>query len=211
MQETFLKNDNFIYDEMITHPAIFTHHRPQHIAILGKADGILMEALKHASITTIDYVNPEPLENMNDARIYPIQSDALSWLTQVPPESLDIIIHHQTQSLTPQFYEAAKKALSADGILIHACQNSLLELDQLKPQLQMLRQLGFHDWHTLYFLQPSIPSGQRTLLMLTKRPTFRRIREKDIYNRPFTTRFYNYDMHKSALGIPEFVRAELDI
>ena len=46
--------------------------------------------------------------------------------------------------------------------------------------------------------------------MATKRAAFKRVREKEIFNRPFTTRYYNYDVHKAALVLPEFMRSELE-
>jgi len=57
----------------------------------------------------------------------------------------------------------------------------------------------------------AVPSGSRTAIMAIKTGTFKRIREKDIYNKPFATKFYNFDMHKAALALPEFVREELAI
>ena len=33
--------------------------------------------------------------------------------------------------------------------------------------------------------------------------------EKDIFNKSFSTRFYNLDVHKAAFALPEFMRIEL--
>jgi hypothetical protein len=43
-------------------------------------------------------------------------------------------------------------------------------------------------------------------MMATKCPIFPRIREKDIYNKTFVTRYYNFDTHKAACVLPEFVK-----
>ena len=43
--------DNFIYHEMMTHTALFTHPYPKRIAIVGGGDcGCLKEVLKHSTV-----------------------------------------------------------------------------------------------------------------------------------------------------------------
>ena len=42
------EKDEFIYHEMMTHPALLSHPKPENILIIGGGDGgILREALKH--------------------------------------------------------------------------------------------------------------------------------------------------------------------
>ena len=46
--------DNFIYHEMMTHPAICSHPDPKHILIIGGGDcGCLKECLKHPGIRQV--------------------------------------------------------------------------------------------------------------------------------------------------------------
>ena len=43
--------DNFLYHEMMAHPALFTHPDPQHVVIIGGGDcGTLREVLKHPGV-----------------------------------------------------------------------------------------------------------------------------------------------------------------
>jgi len=43
--------DNFIYHEMMTHPALFTHPDPRQVVIIGGGDcGTLREVLKHEGV-----------------------------------------------------------------------------------------------------------------------------------------------------------------
>ncbi len=43
--------DNFLYHEMMTHPALFTHPDPQRVTIIGGGDcGTLREVLRHPGV-----------------------------------------------------------------------------------------------------------------------------------------------------------------
>ena len=43
--------DNFIYHEMMSHPALFTHSNPKNVVIVGGGDcGTLREVLKHKEV-----------------------------------------------------------------------------------------------------------------------------------------------------------------
>ena len=49
--------DNFIYHEMLSHPALLTHPHPQKVLIIGGGDcGTLREVLKHDSVTEAQQV-----------------------------------------------------------------------------------------------------------------------------------------------------------
>ena len=43
--------DNFLYHEMMSHPALFTHAAPKNVVIIGGGDcGTLREVLKHPGV-----------------------------------------------------------------------------------------------------------------------------------------------------------------
>ena len=43
--------ENFLYHEMMTHPALFTHDNPETVVIIGGGDcGTLKEVLKHQGV-----------------------------------------------------------------------------------------------------------------------------------------------------------------
>lgn len=218
------EHDSFFYHEMMTHPALFTHPQPQKIAIIGNTSGIAKEALKHKNIQEIhcvdsnkhlqDAINqyfPHTLAT-DDTRVKHHTATSHAWLSECEPDQYDVIILSEQHD---DFLEAdlsnCFKALKSDGILIQPCSASLLHLKTLKPFHQKIQQTKFTDWQMLNFPQPSHPSGWRVLMMTTKRPAFKRLREKDIFNRAFTTRYYNFDIHKAALVLPEFLREELEL
>ncbi len=74
--------DNFVYHEMMSHPALFTHPDPQQVLVIGGGDcGTLHEVLKHKTVTLAEQVEldervtrvsekffPELCESNNDPR-----------------------------------------------------------------------------------------------------------------------------------------------
>lgn len=211
------EQDSFLFHEMMIHPALFTHTQPEKIAILGHAFGLTDEALKHPSVKEIfnidsnnqlreitqRYFNTSSL----DDRIKHQAIDTSAWLSACEDETYDIVIQtHQANDCSEENFRHYLRILKPEGILVQPCLSSLMHFDVLKPLQQNIKQAGFRDWQILNFPQPSYFAGWRTIMMTTKRETFKRVREKDIFNRTFTTRYYNFDTHKAALAQPEFMR-----
>jgi len=216
--------DGFFYHEMMAHPALFTHPHPQSIAIIGNCHGILLEVLKHSCVTQVHCINdntqleeavsqyfPSLVQAKSDPRVQYHFIDPQTWAKACIAETIDIVILGQhSDTCLREHYQYFYSALREDGILVQPCQSSFLHLHTLKPLFQNIQLAGFHDWQTLNFPQPSYPTGWRTTMMAMKRPTINRIREKDVFNRNFSTRYYNFDTHKAALALPEFMREEFD-
>ncbi|MCG8379325.1 MAG: polyamine aminopropyltransferase, partial [Proteobacteria bacterium] len=98
--------DNFIYHEMMSHPALFNHPNPKDVAVVGGGDcGTLKEVLKHDSVKQVTQIEldervtrisekyfPELCESNNDPRAILLFEDAIDWMKNTKAESLDVII-----------------------------------------------------------------------------------------------------------------------
>lgn len=217
------EQDGFFYQEMMTHPALFTQPKPRSIAILGNYYGILNEVLKHQQVQEIVCIHDNTHLDHAVAQYFP----ALYAIRQLPRVSchlmepfsfleqyknhFDIIIQgHYSANFLQENYQRYHEALSTKGILVQPCPSALLQPQSLKPIIQNIERAQFFDWQLLNFPQPSASDSLRTVLLANKAASFNRIREKDIYNRGFATRYYNYDTHKAALALPEFIREEIE-
>ena len=205
--------DNFIYEEMMVHPLFFTHPNLQTIALLAADgdNGLLREILKHQSIRTI--WQEQPSASVSDPRLRLLTEPLATWLAQTPAASLDGIIigdASNAKDFTAEHYQQFIQLLNADGIFIQQA-HSWFNPQALRGVYQTLQQVGFQDLQILNFPQPHLPQGSRVAIMAAKNGTFKKIREKDIFNKNFATKFYNFDMHRAALALPEFVRHELAI
>ncbi len=177
---------NQIFNEMMAHPALFTHRKPEKVALIGDTvGGILQEIQKHSSHIDIK-----------------INS------TEFTPDLFDVII--ATLKPTPSDLINYFKALKSEGILVMTT-TSPFELEKLKAHYAELHSLGFHDAHLITFPQPNESSGWCAAFMAIKSSPFKRVKEQDIHNRSFATQYYNFDIHKASMVLPEFMRQELNL
>lgn len=194
MSDSLNDRGQLIYREMLAHLPLFAHRNPQTVAVFDdRQNGVLEEILKHTSVTTIW----QPDAVGADARIRSLQT------AQPAVDSLDIVIvghHNNDPHLKP-----CLETLRTEGILLQLCE-SLFDINHLKTIQQQLRDQGFSDILPLHFAQPQFASGWRSAVIATKQGTIKRPREKDIFNKTFTTQYYNLDMHRAAFALPEFMR-----
>lgn len=183
---------DIIFPEMMSHPALFIHHHPKKIAIFGDKDNrILAEVLKHPQAVEILHEHPKT----KDPRILPKKNNYT--------ELLDVIINAATadSKQLKHFFNRLNK----EGILVQQG-TSPFQLSQLKQITDQLQKAGFSDLQFLNFPQPDFASGWHTAIMALKQGVFKRLREKLIFNKPFKTLYYNFDIHKAASVLPEFMR-----
>lgn len=222
--------DNFIYHEMMSHPALFTHADPKSILIIGGGDcGTLHEVLKHP-VTEVTQVEldervtrvaeqffPALTASNHDARARLSFADGIAWVTEAATESFDVIIVDGTDPIGPAaglfseaFYKSCWRALRPGGILAGQSESPLFHADLISAMHAALRAAGFADVRTLPFAQCTYPSGWWSTTLAAKGTTLDRIREQAVNARPFSTRYYNFAIHQAAFALPQFLRERLD-
>ncbi len=227
------QRDNFLYHEMMTHPAIFTHRTPLKVVIIGGGDcGTLCEVMKHPDIREAWQVEidervtrvseqffPELCTANNDPRANFFFGDGIKWLADAAPDSLDIIIVDSTDPVGPaeglfavDFYRDCWVALKEGGILVQQSESPLLHSGTIiKGVHKDMRTAGFSRVQTLPFPQPVYPTGWWSCTMAGKGKKLDVFREGDAREKPFVTQYYNVDIHRAALAVPEFMRRDLEI
>ncbi|MEN8207030.1 MAG: polyamine aminopropyltransferase [Pseudomonadota bacterium] len=217
--------DNFIYHEMLSHPALFTHPSPETAVIIGGGDcGTLREVLKHDEITQVLQVEidervtrlaeeffPELCTSNSDRRAEFLFADGIQWLKDAEPGNVDIILVDSTDPIGPAeglfteaFYRDCFHAVGENGILVQQSESPLYHMDIIKPMHEAMRAAGFSDTQSLFFPQPCYPSGWWTATMAGKQSLEGQFREADARNKGFDTRYYNAAIHRAALTPPAF-------
>ncbi len=219
--------DNFLYHEMMSHPALFTHANPRNVLIIGGGDcGTLREVLRHDSVTRATQVDideqvtrlseqyfPELCEANHDPRAQLLFDDGIQWVKNAEANSLDLIIVDSTDPIGPAaglfsepFFRECLRALGDGGILIQQSESPLLHLEKIiLPMHQAMRAAGFADTRTLHFPQPCYPSGWWSATMARKNAELAAFREHDARHKNFATRYYSTEMHHAALTLPPFM------
>lgn len=223
--------DNFIYHEMMTHTALFTHPNPKRVAVIGGGDcGSLREVLKHPEVELCEQIEldervtrvaeeffPALCESNNDSRARFEFTDGIEWVRQSEPGQYDVIIIDSTDPVGPAeglfstaFYKDCLRALGRDGLLVQQSESPLLHTDSIiRPMHDSLRAAGFLDVLTLHFPQASYPSGWWTASIAAKDATVCFHREEAAEELPFHTEYYNAAIQRAAAATPEFLRRKL--
>jgi spermidine synthase len=219
--------DNFIYHEMMSHPVLFTHTAPKRVAIIGGGDcGTLREVLKHPEVEQVIQIDidervtrvaeqyfPELCESNQDPRAQLLFIDGIRWMQEADPGSLDVIIVDSTDPVGPgevlftaEFYQACHQALGEDGLLVQQSESPLIHQKILERMYGNLETAGFADVRTLFFPQPIYPTGWWSATLGGKGSDIGNFRKQDAEERGFETRYYNPEIHRGALAIPEFMK-----
>ncbi len=218
--------DNFVYHEMMSHPALFTHQAPRRVLIIGGGDcGTLREVLKHDEVEHVDQVEldervtrvserffPELCAANGDARAHLHFQDGIRWVAEARPGSYDIIIVDSTDPIGPAaglfgkaFYGDCHRALKSDGIIVGQSESPLFHAGLIKEMHEALRGADFLDVATIHFPQCTYPSGWWSATMARKGATLAGFREEACHERAFATRYYNAGIHQAAFASPEFL------
>ena len=219
--------DNFIYHEMMSHPALFTHPDPKRVLIIGGGDcGTLREVLRHKTVELAEQIEldervtrvsekffPELCESNTDARAHLHFTDGIQWVADAKPETYDVIIIDSTDPVGPAaglfsegFYRDCFRALRPYGIVVGQSESPLFHADLIVSVQQSLNAAGFHDIATLFFPQCTYPSGWWSATLGGKNVPLRDFREQDAADKSFATRYYNREVHAAALVAPEFLQ-----
>ncbi|MDP2708175.1 MAG: polyamine aminopropyltransferase, partial [Burkholderiales bacterium] len=217
--------DNFVYHEMMSHPALFTHPDPQRVLVIGGGDcGTLHEVLKHKTVTLAEQVEldervtrvsekffPELCESNNDPRARLHFADGIKWVADAKPETYDVIIIDSTDPVGPaaglfseSFYKNCFRALRPRGIVVGQSESPLFHADLILSVQKSFKAAGFRDVATLFFPQCTYPSGWWSATMAGKDMALANFRAQDAA-KTFATRYYNRDIHAAALASPEFL------
>ncbi|MBD3671870.1 MAG: polyamine aminopropyltransferase [Gammaproteobacteria bacterium] len=224
--------DNFLYHEMMSHPALFTAPHPRRVLIIGGGDcGTLREVLKHDSVELAQQIDideavtrasekyfPELCESNNDPRAELKFIDGIKWVAEAEAESYDVIIIDSTDPVGPAkglfteaFYRNCYRALSEGGVLVQQSESPLVHHRLLREIHEAMNGAGYSDVKTLPFPQPVYPSGWWSCTLAVKNDRATNFRERDSANKSFATRYYNIDIHRGALATPPMFIDEIGI
>ena len=219
--------DNFLYHEMMSHPALFAHAHPRNVVVIGGGDcGTLREVLRHPEVERAVQVEidervtrlaetyfPELCEANADPRAQLLFDDGIRYMAECPPESLDVVIVDSTDPVGPAeglfnaaFYASCFRALREGGILVQQSESPIAHLELIKSMRAAMREAGFDAVHTCPFPQPCYPTGWWSCTMARKDGDLETFRAA----RSFPTRYYNAGIHRGALAAPEFMREALE-
>lgn len=223
--------DNFIYHEMMNHPALFAHGNALDVVIVGGGDcGSLREVLKHPGVQTVTQVEldervtrvageyfPELCESNNDTRARFLFEDAVAWMHDTPANSADVIVLDTTDPVgqaqrlfSVDFYRDCYRVLRDGGILVAQSESPFMDLEILKGLRAEMTAAGFNTLRTLQFYLPTYPCGWWSATLAAKNHGFEGLEYPKQDSNSVQTRYYSPDIVRAGLVLPPYLRRELE-
>ena len=225
------ERDEFIYHDMIAHPALFTHPDPKKVLVVGGGDGgSIREIMKHtgvelAVLCEIDALvidkSIELLPTMaceidgNNPRVKLHIDDGIAYIREHQNE-FDVILIDSTDPIGPavglfeeDFYRLVHGALKKDGIMVAQSESPFYHAEIQKKMYTNLRAV-FPIVEMFQAFIPTYPSGFWSFAFASK--TYHPVKDFDrerAANRDFHTRYYNEDLHLGAFMLPTFARENI--
>jgi spermidine synthase len=224
------ERDEFVYHEMLTHVAMFSHPNPQKVLIVGGGDGgTAREALKHPGVKGIQLVEideevisvsrryfPSIAVSFNHPKVEVQIRDAVEYMKETR-ERFDIILIDSTDPVIDQsgglfsvpFYRDCLKALTEQGILAAQVGDIGFETNIVLGVFNGLKQC-FPITRMYLAPVPSYTIVPYAFAFCSKsmRPELGLGLSR--FDEGFQTRYYNPQTHGAALSLPEHLRKEFE-
>ena len=225
------EKDEFIYHEMIVHPAMAVKPDIKSVLVIGGGDGgCIRELCKYDSIEKIDLCEidrevikvcreflPQTSLRMDDIRAELHIADGLKFVRR-QKEAYDLIIVDSTDPFGPgeglftrEFYGNCLSALTADGILINQHESPYYPEDALACQRahRQLHAVFGKAWVYQAHI-PTYPSGHWLFGFASKSRRDPRAFDGEAWDAlGIKTRYYNTELHKGSFALPNYVKEML--
>lgn len=224
--------DNFLYHEMMAHPALFTHADPKRVVIIGGGDcGTLREVLKHPGVEHVTQIDideevtkaakrffPALTAGNDDPRAELLFADGVKWVDEADDASIDLMIVDSTDPVGPaeglfktDFLKRCHRILKDGGLMVQQSESPLYHTGTIIRDLRRdMTEAGFSSVATLPFPQPVYPSGWWSATLAGKGCDVTRFREADAAKADLALDYYTAEAHRGALALPPFMRRLLD-
>lgn len=224
------EKDEFVYHEMISHVAMFTHPSPKRVLIIGGGDGgTAREVLKHRHVIQVDMVEIDKtvvdasklhfpgVGDFDNPKLNVHYEDGIEFVKNVK-ELYDVIIIDGSDPVGPaeglfekEFYQYCYDALNGSGVLTAQTESPWVE--SYHPSMKKLFTAidDLFDISKMYLSYiPLYPAGMWSMACASKGddPLSEKVlkcidREEDILS---TLDYYNKEVHIGAFALPNFVK-----
>jgi spermidine synthase len=214
--------DEFVYHEMVAHPALFTHPDPKHVLVVGGGDGgVIREIMKHSEVEkavlvdidgkVIEYSKkylPEIAGELDNPRVEVIVNDGFMHIHE-HKNTYDVIMVDSTEPVGPAaplfergFYQGIYEALKEDGIFVAQTDNPWFKADLIQKVNRDVKEI-FPITRVYSANIPTYPSGLWTFTLGSKKYDPLQVDEAQIAE--INTKYYSPRLHKAAFVLPKFV------
>jgi spermidine synthase len=220
------ERDEFVYHEMIAHPALFLHPKPRRVLVIGGGDGgSVREVLRHRSVERCVLVEidglvvsasrkyiPQTAGALSDTRAHVLIDDGVKFVAETE-ERFDVVIVDSTEPFGPAkelfgpaFYKNVKRILSEDGIVASQAGSPFYEISTIKNLFAITKKI-FPVVEVCLFNNLTYPGGLWAFTFATKGlHPLRDFKPSRVKAAKLKLRWYNAEIHAGSFALPTFLK-----
>lgn len=226
------EKDEFIYHEMLTHPALLAHPEPKRVLIIGGGDGgtlrrVLEHPVEEAIMVEMDrtvvelsrtHLTSISEQAFEDERATIVIDDGFNFLKK-EKKKFDLILVDSTDPVgeatvlfSEDFYQLAFSSLNEEGIIVTQSGSVFYQLDEVRQAFSNLKKVFPH----VYVYLASIPTYPGSLWSFTLGSKLHlppliplSVKEDRMIERKIKTRYYNLEVDLAAFALPTFLKEAL--
>jgi spermidine synthase len=228
--------DEYVYHEMITHPALLTHPNPRRVLVIGGGDGgAVREILRHSSVEQVVMVEidqmvidasiehlPQIACEFQNPRLELRVEDGIAYVEAAPDQSFDVVLIDSTDPIGPAeglfsetFYREVYRLLTSQGLMIVQSESPRFNVKVFQEIYGCFRGIfGASEVHCFLIAVPTYPSGTWSLAYCSKGGVHP-LRDFDperarAFSEAHDLKYYNEGIHQAAFALPNYVRKLLE-
>ncbi|HLW59744.1 MAG TPA: polyamine aminopropyltransferase [bacterium] len=227
------EGDEFVYHEMLAHPALCAHPRPRTVLIIGGGDGgLLEEVLKHpierATMVEIDaavvrasrqYLSTICGAAFEDPRATLVIGDGIAYVRETP-DRFDVVLIDSTDPegaatglFAPEFYAQVANRLTPQGVLAVQSGSAVYQQELIRMVRRHLRP-SFPTVRTYVATVTTYPGVLWSFTVGTKGRDPHAIAPEEIARRVAAIaglRYYTPSGHRAAFDLPPYLREQVEM
>jgi spermidine synthase len=229
------EGDEFIYHDMICHPAFAVNPDIKRVLIIGGGDGgTAREVARYPHVERIDMVEideaicriaceylPQTAKVFtNEPRLRLMIGDGVAYVKHLPSDYFDLILVDSTDPIGPgiglfskDFYANCNRVLTENGILINQHESAFYE-DDARPLMLAHEKIAaaFPIARIFGFNMPTYASGYWYFGFASKKLDPLADAQHERWQEfGLNTRYYNADIHRAAFALPTYVKELLTV
>ncbi len=224
------EGDEFIYHEMLVHPALLTAKAPQRVLVIGGGDGgTVREVLRHPSVTHCTMIEIDELvvtackEHLptigtawNDPRLDVRFIDGIDYVKNSDDEKYDVVLLDGTDTIGPgevlfdiEFFRGCKRMLKEGGVLALQSETPMLLRDVFFETQKKLRSL-WSEVHPYFAGVPLYASGSWSWTWCSDGGSPHDVDEERQAAISAGCKYYNGPIHSGSFAQPGYVTEGLN-
>jgi spermidine synthase len=225
------EKDEYVYHEMMSHPAMHTHGNVKQVLVIGGGDGgVVREILRHQQVERCVMVEidgmvidaskehlPTIAAAFDNPKLELHVADGIAYVQEAKDATFDLVIIDSTDPEGPaeglfsyDFYRHVNRILRPEGLMVVQSESPRYEVETFQEIYQCFREIyGPANVHCGLMSIPTYPTGTWSFALCAKggqQPKAVDVAKAEAFSQQHGLRYYNGDIHLAAFALPNFVK-----